>query len=89
MFGLPEWVIGVGALITLIAVLQVASARLLPPEYRRRRLKGEPLEGLDDLPTRLQELDQLNQRVGELEERVDFAERLLAKQREVERLGPS
>jgi hypothetical protein len=29
------------------------------------------------------------QRLGELEERVDFAERLLARQREVDRLGPS
>jgi len=31
----------------------------------------------------------VKQRLGELEERVDFAERLLAKQRETERLGPS
>ena len=34
------------------------------------------------------ELDQLKQRMSELEERVDFAERLLVKQREAQRLGP-
>jgi len=32
-------------------------------------------------------LDDLQRRVAELEERVDFAERLLAKQREGERLA--
>ncbi len=88
MFGLPEWAVGVGAIISLVAVLQVLVARLLPPDYRRRRLKGEPLQALDDVQTRLRELDELKQRLGELEERVDFAERLLAKQREGERLGP-
>jgi hypothetical protein len=31
----------------------------------------------------------VKQRLGELEERVDFAERLLANPREGERLGPS
>ena len=45
-------------------------------------------EVLEDLQVRLGELDQLKERVGELEERVDFAERLLGKQREGQRLGP-
>jgi tetrahydromethanopterin S-methyltransferase subunit G len=44
---------------------------------------------LEDVEARLGELDQLKQRMSELEERVDFAERLLAKQREGLRLGPS
>ncbi len=35
----------------------------------------------------LQEMEQLQQQVGELAERVDFAERLLAQQRERERLS--
>ena len=34
------------------------------------------------------ELDELRQRVAELEERLDFAERLLARQREAERVAP-
>jgi hypothetical protein len=35
----------------------------------------------------LAELDEVKHRLGEVEERLDFAERLLAKQRE-ERIGP-
>ena len=88
MFGLPEWAVGVGAVLVLVTVLQVMYVRLMPPEYRRRRLKGEPLAS-DDVQSRLAELDEVKQRLGELEERVDFAERLLAKQRDAERLGPS
>ena len=34
------------------------------------------------------ELEQVRQEVAELAERLDFAERMLAKQREAERLGP-
>jgi uncharacterized protein YceH (UPF0502 family) len=34
-----------------------------------------------------QRLEAMQQRVAELEERVDFAERLLAKQRDADRLG--
>jgi len=89
MFGLPEWAVGVGAVLVLVTVLQVIYVRLMPPEYRRRRLKGEPLQASDDVQGRLAELDEVKRRLGELEERVDFAERLLAKQREAERLGPS
>ncbi len=89
MFGLPEWAIGVGAILVLVTVLQVVYARLVPPEYRRRRWKGEPLQASDDMQSRLAELEEVKQRLAELEERVDFAERLLAKQREAGRLGPS
>ncbi len=89
MFGLPEWAVGVGAVLVLVTVLQVIYVRLMPPEYRRRRSKGEPLQASDDVLSRLAELDEVKRRLGELEERVDFAERLLAKQRDAERLGPS
>ena len=89
MFGLPEWAVGVGAVLVLVTALQVIYVRLMPPEYRRRRWKGEPLQVPEDMQTRLAELHDLKQRLGELEERVDFAERLLARQREAGRLGPS
>lgn len=36
----------------------------------------------------LEELQRLRQEIGELAERMDFAERLLAKPREAERLAP-
>jgi hypothetical protein len=44
--------------------------------------KGEPDE------TTLVELHQLREDVNDLAERLDFAERLLAKQRDAQRVGP-
>ncbi len=94
MLGIPEWAIGVAAIMAVIGVVQIVWARLMPPGYRRRSWKGwggrwdEPSVELEELQAKLAELDELKQRVGELEERVDFAERLLARHREGERLPP-
>lgn len=56
--------------------------RRRPPE-----LSGEvAAERFAELDARLGEMDQLHFRVQELEERLDFAERLLAQAREPERL---
>ncbi len=89
MLGIPEWALGVTAILAVVSVLKVVTARLMPPGYRQRSWRGEtlPLE-TEDLQARLTELDELKRRIGELEERVDFAERLLARHREGERLQP-
>jgi hypothetical protein len=93
MFGIPEWSIGVGVIILCVAAGQVM-VRLLTSKIPRPEPTSplaDPTERsqmLQDIQVRLGELDQLTQRIGELEERVDFAERLLAKQREEQRLGP-
>ncbi|HTY07509.1 MAG TPA: hypothetical protein VMC86_13435 [Gemmatimonadales bacterium] len=55
-----------------------------------RRISRDPAPAVpdgvvDDLRA---ELDDARTRLAALEERVDFAERMLAKQREPERLGP-
>jgi len=93
VLGIPEWAIGVGVIILCVATGQVL-VRWLAPGMPRRDLKS-PLanstargQALEDVQVRLDELDQLKQRMSELEERVDFAERLLSKQREGRRLGP-
>ncbi|OLE00098.1 MAG: hypothetical protein AUG80_03225 [Candidatus Rokubacteria bacterium 13_1_20CM_4_68_9] len=90
MFGIPGEVFwptaSVGAIILLVFA-GVAVLRLLP---RPKSSLGEHTErgqALEDFQGRLAELDQLTHRVNELEERLDFAERLLAKQREDQRLG--
>jgi len=88
MFGLPQWALGVGAVLVFVTALQIIYVRLMPPDYRRRRWKGEPVQAPDDIQRRLAELDDVKQRVGELEERVDFAERLLARERDAQRLSP-
>jgi hypothetical protein len=47
-------------------------------------LRGE----LEELKVRLSEVEHMQHRVAELEDRVDFAERLLAQRREADRVGP-
>ena len=89
MLGIPEWAIGIAAILAVISVLKVVTARLVPPGYRQRSWRGDLIPSeTEDLQARLAELDELKRRVAELEERVDFAERLLARHREGERLQP-
>jgi predicted nuclease with TOPRIM domain len=98
MFGIPEWAIGVGFIVVAVMGGVALLYRLIPAEMRaseRKRhlaralehLQGE-LGGSDEMRHKLGELADVQRRVAELEERLDFAERLLAKQREVERLAP-
>lgn len=60
-----------------------------------RRLEGKALpdaklgEEIEQLRARMNEMDALQHRVMELEERVDFTERLLAQKREADRLPRS
>jgi hypothetical protein len=49
----------------------------------------ETAEELKDLRQEVEELRRVSEQVGELGERVDFLERLMAKQREAERLPPA
>jgi hypothetical protein len=55
-------------------------------EPRRTPAQPDP-ERLGDIEHRLTELEQSQHRVAELEERVDFAERMLAQHRDPARLG--
>jgi hypothetical protein len=87
MFGIPGEVfwptVAFGSIIMLVFG-GVVLLRLFP----KARAPDQPeLDALNDLRLRLGELDQLQARVGELEERVDFTERLLATQREDQRPG--
>ncbi len=105
MFGIdiPGWAIGVGVII-LATSLGGALKRLIGGEPSPRLSRGKPpsrrelghlvedveskLSEVDELRSRLGELEDVQRRLGELEERVDFAERLLARPREAERLVP-
>jgi hypothetical protein len=80
--------IAFGMVIFFVAAAQVMVRRF--SGIPRSALKDSAdREALEDVQARLGELDQLNQRMGELEERVDFAERLLAGKRDEQRLGPA
>ena len=57
--------------------------------YRRQQALAEDQQALmDDVARRSRALDDAEKRFAEIEERLDFAERMLAKQREPERLPP-
>lgn len=86
--GLPEWAIGIMAIILMASITSVGVRLLTGGRPRRGLLRLYQPEIPEDLQARLGELDEMKQRIGELEERVDFAERVLAQQREGQRLPP-
>jgi Tfp pilus assembly protein PilO len=77
-------------IVLLTCVMAGAAVIILWPIARAlaRRLEGRGREDavvreeLDHLRTRVHDLELIAERVGELEERLDFAERLLAQRRE-------
>lgn len=85
---------GVVAFVVAIAVPVAGYAAIVAT--RAIWVKGEPgklgdaaaiQEELEQLRARVAELEGVPERVTELEERVDFSERLLARQREPEQLS--
>jgi hypothetical protein len=59
-------------------------------EELQRKVEGGAAGGggEGEVQARLEELDDVQRRLTDLEERMDFAERLLAKQRDAERIAP-
>jgi hypothetical protein len=81
-------VIGVPMLsIFVLPPIAKAFARRLEGRYGRQ--DGESAAELADLQTRVGEIDNLQTRMAELEERLEFAERLLATRREADQLPGS
>lgn len=52
------------------------------------RIRGGSPEGAGTDPAVIEELERMRQEMSELQERVDFTERLLAQKREAGQLGP-
>ncbi|MEO8636393.1 MAG: hypothetical protein ABI587_14055 [Gemmatimonadales bacterium] len=92
----PPWVTLPPGITALIALgFFIAAGFVLYPLMRAiaRRIEGrstaadpELLAEIEHLRHRVADLEGMQQRVGELEERVDFSERLLSQQREANRL---
>lgn len=91
----PPWVT-LPSQVTLLIVLGffAACTVILYPLMRAigRRLEGKAAgpalqADVEQLRQRLTEVESMQQRVLELEERVDFAERMLSQRRESDRLG--
>lgn len=102
MFGIPEWAMGVGFIILVGSVGRAlfggfsSGRRPHGPKASWRDL-GQRFEDLEKRLAALEDaqaqlgsggVDALRSRLSEVEERLDFAERLLAKHREGERLPP-
>jgi hypothetical protein len=81
---IPDWAIGTAFVIVVIAVAQVVARRLIG----RADKSAGPNATEPEVARLTQALDDAQRRLGELEERMDFAERLLAKERVAERLSP-
>jgi len=97
-WGIPSWAIGVGVIILAGSIGRAIMAISgVPPKRQRLGRRGLTTIGVhipDDTNSgevasgSAEALEDMQRRVAELEERMDFAERLLAKQRDGERLGP-
>ncbi|OLC47099.1 MAG: hypothetical protein AUH68_01680 [Gemmatimonadetes bacterium 13_1_40CM_4_69_5] len=77
----------------VISLMVIGSFWVLRPVAAAiaKRIAGEHRSPVPDPPQRdaiAAEVEQLRQEMTEMQERLDFAERLLAKQRGAERIGP-
>jgi len=79
-FFIPSWALGAARIIITIKVGRAISWRARNAD-RGSQASEKQIEELR------QNLEAMQHRIAELEERVDFAERLLAKQRDSDRLG--
>ncbi len=100
MFGIPGWAIGVAVIILAGSVGRTLMRLLVSGEQPRGRnaSRRDLAQALEEVQRRLSEVEEAQRRLGagedvqarlsEVEERLDFTERLLAKQREAERIVP-
>lgn len=82
---IPDWALGVGVIIIAITVAKTLSGMLRMMSIRAAARNLTPSD--EEISELRQSLDAVQNRLSEVEERLDFTERLLAKQRDAERLG--
>ncbi len=79
------WAVGVGIIILAVSVGR--AVRALSRGFADRGVRDQAAGRAAD-PELRAEVDEMQRRLTELEERLDFTERLLAKHRDSERLAP-
>jgi hypothetical protein len=82
---IPEWALGVSVIIFASMVAKIVLAKLRASTPALPGLRGASDAELGELR---QALEATQQRLGEVEERLDFTERLLAGQRDADRREP-
>jgi hypothetical protein len=85
---LPEWAMGVGVIIVAVFGGIGLLIRTLPAHVHKKKADASAALS-EELRQRLDELDEMRTRLAEVEERLDFAERLLASHRATDRLPPT
>jgi len=77
VWSIPSWAIGTAFVVCVVACAQVVVRRLIgSTDKSAGQTATEP-----DFARLTQGLDDMQRRLGEIEERMDFAERLLSKER--------
>ncbi len=85
----PDDIVGLVAVVMLFGGGTVFLLAISPlGKALAARISGKKLVD-DDLAAKLEEMQHMPEQLSELGERVDFLERLVAKQREAERLPPA
>jgi hypothetical protein len=88
---IPDWAIGVGFSLIALFIGVGIMYRLMPADVRTSGRKRHAAVRVGDTTdpgaSQPPELDDVHRRLNELEERLDFAERLLTQQRETDRLS--
>ncbi|MEP6572790.1 MAG: hypothetical protein ABJD11_08840 [Gemmatimonadota bacterium] len=79
--------IGIAFVIPVATLMFVRAKTRAPAPLPPADLSVSERQDLADLRSRMLEFDEMQRRLGELEERVDFAERLLTRKEESGRLG--
>ena len=88
MFGTPDAIAVAAICVVLFPVVVALAVRLAPKSAFGKKHVADGAARVEELERRVDELEAGQRRLAELEERLDFAERLLAKQRDADRLGP-
>ncbi|HYK09872.1 MAG TPA: hypothetical protein VEV39_03655 [Gemmatimonadales bacterium] len=94
-FVIPSWAIGVAMIVFVSAMVKAIGRGGSRDKFGKFRGNEDHERRIADLEDSHRQLAagsgdtaELQRRLGELEERLDFAERMLAKQHDAERLGP-
>jgi Tfp pilus assembly protein PilO len=94
---LPPWMVMPPQVVALVSIAAIAGAALVLYPLARaiaRRFEGrgvspELQQQVEELRDRVHDLEASQHRVAELEERLDFTERLLAQRRDIEQIPRS
>ena len=89
MFLIPTWAIGIGFIIVVGTVGKIVARMFSAGDQPSGKKASRELEQtVADLQARMAGVEEVQRRLADLEERPDFAERMLAQRREADKIAP-